>query len=375
MVDRIALVLKGWPRLSETFIAQEILGLEQAGIPITIISLRHPTDKRTHPIHDEIAAPVTYLPEYLHQEPLRVLRGWRAARHLPGYREALAWWWRDLKRDLTLNRIRRFGQSLVLAAELPPGTSLFYSHFLHTPTSVARYAAMMRGLPLTISAHAKDIWTIPDWEKAEKLAFCRWLTTCTGTGAAHLASLLPTPEEGAEKVKLVYHGLDLERFPARPVEPTSPESLGDSLGQSLADGSDPDRPVQLISVGRAVPKKGYPTLLEALARLPQDLHWRFTHIGGGKESKALKAQADKLGLADRISWLGARPQQEVLAAYGASDAFVLPCRVEADGDRDGLPNVLMEAQSQRLACVSTKISAIPELIEDGVSGLLVPPDD
>ena len=116
-------------------------------------------------------------------------------------------------------------------------------------------------------------------------------------------------------------------------------------------------------------------LLDALARLPANLRWNFVHIGGGDRLAALKAQAADLGLEDRVTWRGALAQADVLAAYRNADLFVLPSRIAADGDRDGLPNVLVEAQSQRVACISTAVSAIPEFIEDGVTGCLVPPDD
>ena len=154
-------VLKGYPRLSETFIAQEIRALEQRGLVIRIASLRHPTDRKTHPIAAEIKAAVDYLPEYLYREPLRVWRGWRRARRLPGYRAARTAWLRDLRRDRSPNRGRRFGQALVLAAELPATVQHLHAHFLHTPASVARYAAMMTGRPWSASAHAKDIRTTP----------------------------------------------------------------------------------------------------------------------------------------------------------------------------------------------------------------------
>jgi hypothetical protein len=137
----IAVVLKGYPRLSETFIAQELHALEQRGLPLALYSLRHPTDRESHPIHDEIRAPVVYLPEYLHREPVRVFRGWRRARRLPGYSEAVSAWWRDLRRDFTRSRIRRLGQAFVLAAELPGNVVALHAHFLHTPASVTRYAA------------------------------------------------------------------------------------------------------------------------------------------------------------------------------------------------------------------------------------------
>ncbi|MBV9553477.1 MAG: glycosyltransferase [Alphaproteobacteria bacterium] len=356
---RVAFILKGYPRLSETFIAQEIHALERRGLDIAIVSLRHPTDKTMHPVHREIAAPLLYLPEYLGREPVRVWRGWRAARRLPGYADARRTWWRDLFRDPTPNRIRRFGQALVLAAELPADIGRLHAHFLHTPASVARYTALMTGRGWSVSAHAKDIWTTPDWEKREKLAAADWAVTCTADGRAHLAALAADP--GA--VALCYHGIDLGRFPPAPP------------GRDDNDGSDPARPVVLLSVGRAVAKKGYDDLLAALALLPPELPWRLVHIGGGALTHRLQRTAAALGVAGRIDWRGARLQPEVLAAYREADLFVLAARIAADGDRDGLPNVLVEAQSQRLACVATRLSAIPELIADGDSGRLVAPGD
>jgi len=124
-----------------------------------------------------------------------------------------------------------------------------------------------------------------------------------------------------------------------------------------------------------VPKKGYDDLLRALARLPADLDWRFHHIGGGPELDRLKSLAAELGIAERIVWRGAQPQLEVLAAYRAADLFVLASCIAEDGDRDGLPNVLMEAQSQALPVIATSVSGVPELIRDGETGLLVPPND
>lgn len=355
----VAFVLKGYPRLSETFIAQEIRSLERLGLDIRLYSMRRPTDGKRHPVHDEIRAPVVYLPEYLYQEPARVFRAWRKARRLPGYAAARRVWRRDLARDRTPNRIRRFGQACVLAAELPEEVRRIHAHFLHTPASVARYAALMRGLPWSVSAHAKDIWTTPDWELSEKLAVADWAVTCTHAGQTRLAGLAPK----AETVSLAYHGLDLARFPA-PTAPRAPR-----------DGGDAHAPVVILSVGRAVPKKGYEVLLAALARLPPALAWRFEHVGGGPDLPRLKEEAARLGIASRTAWHGGQAQAAVLEAYRHADLFALASRVAGDGDRDGLPNVLMEAQSQGLACIATKVSAIPELIADGETGLLVPPDD
>jgi glycosyltransferase involved in cell wall biosynthesis len=350
----VAFVLKGYPRLSETFIAQEIRALEGRGLRIQIVSLRKPTDRAQHPVHTEIKAPLLYLPEYVWRQPRRIWRAWRVVRRWPTYRAARAVWWRDLRRDRTPNRIRRFGQALVLAQELDEDVRHLHAHFLHTPASVTRYAAKLRGLPWSASAHAKDVWTTPEWEKREKLADCAWIVTCTALNHEYLSAL---GESG--KVELVYHGLDMERFAPPPDRP--PRGASEQ--------------VVILSVGRAVEKKGYGDLLHALANLPDDLDWKFVHIGGGERLGALKKLADRLGLSDRIEWRGAQPQDVVLAAYREADLFVLASRVAKSGDRDGLPNVLMEAQSQGLACLSTSVSAIPELITDRETGRLVSPED
>jgi glycosyltransferase involved in cell wall biosynthesis len=359
MNNPVAFILKGYPRLSETFIAQEILALEKRGLDLRLYSLRQPTDKRRHPIHDEISAVPNYLPEYLYQQPLRVVRAWLALRKQPGYLAARNIWLGDLRRDPSANRIRRFGQALVLAHELPADVGWIHAHFLHTPASVVRYGAHMRGLPWSCSAHAKDIWTSPEWELREKLDDCRWLVTCTRSNAEYLSRLAADPS----RVELVYHGLDFSRFQA-------PENSSQDR-----NGKQVDKPVRLICVGRAVEKKGHAGFLAALAKLPKDLNWCLELVGGGELLPVLKKQAEQLGLSDRIIWAGALPQEEVLTRYRNSDLFVLNSRIAGDGDRDGLPNVLMEAQSQHLACLSTDVSGISELIEDQVTGILVRPDD
>lgn len=356
---KIVVVLKGYPRLSETFIAQELLGLERAGFELELVALRRPTDKKRHPVHDEIKAPVRYLPEYLHEEPGRVLSALVKCLLKPGFWRALPAFAGDLWRDRTRNRIRRFGQAAVLAAEWPEGGAWLHAHFIHTPASVAAYASVITGIPWTCSAHAKDIWTSPAWELEGKLSRTRWTVTCTCSGFEHLNRLAGQRSH----VHLSYHGLDLARF--GPFDG----------GRSLRDGSSSDDPVRILSVGRAVEKKGYDVLLKALGRLPADLHWRFEHIGDGEHIKRLKALAAELGIEDRIDWRGALDQKDVLAGYRLADIFALACRITEDGDRDGLPNVLVEASSQGLMSISTNISGVPELLVDGENGLMVPPEN
>jgi len=355
-MGRIAIVVKGYPRLSETFIAQEILGLERRGVESLIVSLRHPTDLTHHDLHDQISADVLYLPEYLKDDPARVRAGRRHAETLAGYAEAERAYRADLERDRSASRHRRFGQACVLANELPADIDRLHVHYLHTPASVVRYTAKMTGLPWSFSAHAKDIWTTPEWELREKLADADWGVTCTATNTDYLRSLAPTPD----RVDLVYHGLELSRFPAEETRPAR-------------DGS--GDPVRILSVCRAVEKKGLDRLIRALAKLPKTLAWRFDHIGAGPLTGKLQALADRLGIGERIAFHGAKSRDDVIAAYREADLFVLASRVARSGDRDGLPNVLMEAASSGLALLATDVSAIPELIRDGTTGVLVDPDD
>jgi glycosyltransferase involved in cell wall biosynthesis len=266
--------------------------------------------------------------------------------------------WADLKRDFSPNRVRRLGQALVMAREMPDHIRHVHVHYLHTPASVVRYAATLTGRTWSFSAHAKDIWTTPDWEKREKIAESLWGVTCTAEGHNHLAKLAPRPDH----LDLVYHGLDPSRFPPPPPP-------------SRRDGSDPRDPVRIVSVGRAVAKKGYDDLLDALAALPKDLAWQFAHVGGGDMLERLNQQAAAVGIAGRVMFLGAKPQPEVIDLLRQADLFVLPAKRAKSGDRDGLPNVVMEAASQGLAIVATDFAGIPEFLRDGQEGVLVPPGD
>ena len=352
-MNRIATVVKGYPRLSETFIAQEILGLEKRGIAQLIVSLRHPTDGKVHAINRAIAAGVLYLPEYLRDDPARVRAGEKWAKAQPGFAAARSAFEADLARDRSAGRQRRWGQACVLARELPDDVDWLHTHYLHTPASVTRYAALIRSLGWSFSAHAKDIWTTPHWDLQEKLRDAAWGVTCTRANLEFLRSLSMRPDT----IHLVYHGLDFSLFPA----PAPYRAHGG--------------PVVLASVARAVEKKGYPDLLHALARLPDGLDWRFEHVGGGALCGRLAALADRLGIADRVTWHGAQDRQFVFTLLQRADLFVLASRLARSGDRDGLPNVLMEAQAFGVPVLSTDVSGIPELVTHGETGWLVPQRD
>jgi glycosyltransferase involved in cell wall biosynthesis len=230
---------------------------------------------------------------------------------------------------------------------------------MNRPAAVARYAAAMTQRAWSCSAHAKDIWTQSRPNLVAALASSQWTVTCSAHGYEQLRSLSPRPE----RIHLSYHGLDIDRF--SPFAGARPPRTG----------SEPDRPLQILSIARAVPKKGLDILLRALSTLGGDLHWRLIHVGGGGQLSSLRRLARALAINDRVTWLGTRSQDEVVGLYRQADLFVLPCRTARNGDRDGVPNVLVEASSQRLPCISTTVPGVLELLSNEESAILVPPDD
>lgn len=353
---RIAVVVGAYPSLSETFIAQELLALQQRHLPFELWSLRRTRQTFTHPAYRGLAVPVTYLPSRLHRAPLRVMRGVLGSFGLSGFSRLLRQFGRDFARDRSLGRLRLLGQAFVMAHELPADIGHLHAHFLGAPAAVARYAAMLRGITWSFSAHAGDVWTTPDWEKREKLADSLWGVASTRAGWAHLAERAPRRDH----VALAYHGLDLYRYPA-PLPPSN------------RDGSDPEDPVRIVSVGRAEARKGFDDVLSALAALPRGLHWRFVHIGEGALLAALNEQALQQGIDDKVTFLGSQTQPELIALLREADLFVLASKVDQTGDRDGLPTAIMEAASQGLAIVATDVAGIPEFIRHEQEGVLVQP--
>jgi glycosyltransferase involved in cell wall biosynthesis len=357
----LGMVLKGYPRISETFISGEILRLEELGFTIRIISMRHPREHFAHESIRRIAARVNYLPTTLRGNiavfaaafahcclfrPVRTLRALSFfAKRLPSAGKKLA-------------SLRHLLQGAYIAARLLPGSGIthLHAHFAHSPTSVTQFAALFAGLDFSFTGHAKDVWTQDRDKLAEKVARAKFVATCTQVNGEYLSSLAPETQ-----VHTVYHGIDLGLFTPRPREATATE------------------PYRILTVARLTGKKGLPTVLRALAILRErglDFHWLL--IGDGEEREELEALARESGLADVVDMPGTKTHDAVLEEYARADLFVLGCQVMPNGDRDGIPNVLVEALAMRLPAVATSVSAIPELIGDfghGPTGLLAPPRD
>jgi glycosyltransferase involved in cell wall biosynthesis len=355
---KIGVVVKEWFRLSETFIAQEIFGLEQKGLDITVYSLRKPRPKAKQPIYQQIKADINHL----EKTPISLIyQGIRALfyfKHNPNLPRLLKTFESDFCKKPSWSRLKRLFQALIFSREMAKDIDILYAHFLHTPSTFAYYVHLLTGKPWCFSAHAKDIWTSPQWDLKQKMATALWGNTCTAYNHAFLNNLKTN-----RPINLIYHGITLSAF--------SYERTFD-LTQI---GQDPDRPFQILTIARAVEKKGLDLLIEALSTLPKDLSWHWTHIGDGILLKKYKQRVSKLGLSKHVTFLGPLTQSEITPHFKRAHLFVLPCRISKNGDRDGLPNVLMEALAMQIPILSTQISAVEELIEDGISGILVEPDN
>jgi glycosyltransferase involved in cell wall biosynthesis len=355
---KIAIILNCYPQTTETFVAQELLGLERAGLTFEILSLEKPRDLKRSSLNNGIKAVVHYVPHPLLALP-SVYRAWRRMRGRQGYRTAFRDCLDDLLRTGNPLLFNQFARALIACDRFSDRAVHVHAHFMNRPAAVARYAASMMSVAWSCSAHAKDIWTQPRSSLIASLATATWTVTCSKHGYEYLKSLSPRPDS----IHLSYHGLDIDRFAH--FEEDRPSRTG----------SDPDRPLQLLTIARAVPKKGLDILLRALSIVGDDLHWRLVHVGGGGQLWRLRRLARTLKISDRITWLGSRSQDEVFGLYRQADLFILPCRTARNGDRDGVPNVLVEASSQRLPCISTTVPGVQELLRNEESAILVPPDD
>ncbi len=354
----LGMVLKGYPRISESFISSEILLLEAMGIPIEIFSLRFPRESFSHDHVKHIQAPVTYLPEYVLPHWRRVIgHNIQVCRRMGShYTRCLA---SALHRAVQRRKpatVRHFLQAGYLVSKRLNGSPVvhLHAHFCHTPASVALFASELTGLPFSFTAHAKDIYTSEPDQLARKIERARFVVTCTEYNARYLRSLIDHCEPHTP-IHTVYHGIDLELF-------------------SFRGHPRPALPFLILSVGRLVPKKGYDDLLRALKKLEETgVDFRFVHIGSGELQRETRNLVSALELTGRVRMLGTLPHHEVLDWYRRAHCFALACKVAGNGDRDGIPNVLAEAMAVGVPVVTTRVSAIPELVEDSVTGILVDP--
>lgn len=377
----VAYILKGFPRLSETFIASEIYRLEQQGLRLELFVIKPTEEEEHHEIVERINAKPIYLPpttslsgtslfkwlarhfkDFLPsvarvglRHPFKVARGERAAFAQAVRARRSFWSW---PRKIYL---KEFLQAAAIADKLSGKSDVrhLHAHFCHGAATVAWLAAMMTGLPFSFTAHAKDIYCEslnPAGLLRRKMDAARFVVTCTDANREYLQPLTSTT------VHCVYHGLNADF--ARLLEDQTPPS------QIIA-------PMRLLSVGRLVAKKGFDIFVEACAVLNRrGFSFESVIVGeDGEHTEEIKRRIAANNLERNIRLAGPMPQSRLFEEYRRASMFCLPCRVLDNGDRDGIPNVLVEAMACGLPVVTTGISGIPEVVKDGINGLLVPTEN
>lgn len=347
---KIAYILKMFPRFSETFILSEILELEKEGMDLQIFSLKTPTDWYVHADVSRVQAPVTYVELKSWREAPRVLRAhWTV------------FWWNPRKYVSILARVarrrrwgavKRFVQAGLIAPDLKAaGISHVHAHFATSATSVSYYLNQLMGVGYSFTAHAKDIFinTVAPDVLLRKMSNARFVVTISDYNKTYLSAISPQTS-----LHRIYNGLDLDQF--------SP------------NGTQPVTTPLILAVGRLVEKKGFDVLIRAAALLKAEgIRFQCRIVGTGEDETRLRALIDELGVRDVVALPGPMPREDLIRLYPQASVFVAPCVVGDDGNRDGLPTVLIEAMALKVPVISTPVTGIPEIVRDQKTGRLVPP--
>lgn len=354
----LAYILKGYPRISETFISNEILLLEQAGFKMRLFPMRRPRENFCHDSVKKITARVDYLPtELLFDFPRLVIPNiFRSVKDPKRYLQALglaAERFRRNRKTATFKHLFQAGYMVEKHIARDPSIMHLHGHFAHSPTSVTMFASILSGLPFSFTAHAKDIYTSNREQLRQKIAKAEFVATCTDYNKEYLERLA---DQESTSIHCVYHGIDL------------------SLFNSSRQKTSASPPYHLLTVARMTEKKGLPTLYRAL-KILKDRMIPFHHIlvGDGDDRDKILGLIADLGLENHCRWLGTQTHTQVLTQFDNSDLFVLSCEVASSGDRDGIPNVIVESLAMGVPVVSTNVSALPEIVIDGATGRSVEP--
>ena len=343
IILKVGYVLKKYPRYSETFIVNEILAHEQAGLAIEIFSLMPPSDTHFQDIISRVRAPV----HYLECKGIKAEDFWTTLKEVSLCLPDL---WEKLTIAATEPYIEVY-QAVVLARQVrEKGIQHLHAHFATTATSVAKLAAYFAGVPFTFTAHAKDIYheSVSREEFRKKLQDASGAITVSDYNVAYLQQHYGPL---ANKVKRIYNGLDLEQFKSRVPSLDS---------------------ARIVAVGRLIEKKGFGDLIDACAILAgKGVFFSCQIIGCGELAEKLQTQIDAHNLNAHVQLLGPRPQQDVIRIIREAAMLVMPCVVGRDGNQDGLPTVLLEAMALGTPTVATDVTGIPEAVIHGRTGLIV----
>ncbi|MDH5564162.1 MAG: glycosyltransferase family 4 protein [Nitrospirota bacterium] len=322
----IGYIVKIFPKLSETFILQEILELERLGLNLVILSLRPPTDADTHSHFHQLKASVVYAP---------VLADDKGDDNIAQQSLWTSW---------VTEKIREYD------------ITHLHAHYVTEPTNIAMQVQARIGIPYSFTTHAKDLFLSSKEDVSRKVDRAQFVLTCTEYNKEYLEQMV----QSDTPTYRVYHGVNLDVF-----KPSTPE----------ISHEDKTRPL-ILSIGRFRPKKGFTILIQACASLKKaGHHFQCVLVGYGPLEQDLKQMIHQLGVSNCVRLTGKVPQDGILDWFRQASVFVLPCQIAEDGDRDGVPNVLVEAMAMGLPVVSTAIASIPELIHDDHNGILTPQHD
>ncbi|MCA9047549.1 MAG: glycosyltransferase [Planctomycetaceae bacterium] len=341
---KVGYVVKRYPRFSETFVVNEILAHEAAGLPLEVFSLRPPVDTHFQDALSRVRSPLTYLS----CGRVKANELWEAmnccADVFPDTFSVLQHFTREDVLDIYC------GLRLAVEAERRRVTHL-HAHFASGAATVARIASRLAGIPFSVTAHAKDIFheSVRAEDLAGKLHDASATVTVSDFNLQYLRRAFP---HCGDSIVRIYNGIHLHDFPFR-----------------LPDR----RPPRIAAVGRFVEKKGFADLIDACAEL-RDRQIRFECVlaGSGELEQELAGQIQRLRLADCVKMAGPCPQRDIKRLLQSSAVMAAPCVSGSDGNRDGLPTVLLEAMALGTPCVSTDVTGIPEVVRHDATGLMVP---
>lgn len=340
---RIGYVVKRYPRYSETFIVNEILAHEAAGLAIEIFALRPPNDTHFQDAIARVRSPVNYL-------PFGVPKTSHFWAELVNTSEEMPDLWTALKTAQSETVLDVY-QAITLAREVrSKDINHLHAHFATMSTTVARLAARIAGIPYSFTAHAKDIFhenVVPE-DLQQKINDAAAVITVSDFNIDYLHTTFDPP---AGRIHRIYNGLDTEQFHYKVPDNRLP---------------------MVVSVGRLVEKKGFNDLIDACAILAgRGRPFRCQIIGTGPLETELRVQIERLGLQSLVELMGPLPRVELIETIQQAAVFAAPCVVTNDADRDGLPTVLLEAMALGTPCVSTDVTGIPEVLYDEKTGLMV----
>ncbi|MEN8207501.1 MAG: glycosyltransferase family 4 protein [Pseudomonadota bacterium] len=346
-VQRVGYVLKKYPRLSETFIVNEILAHESSGMCIEIFSLRHSSEELIHDMVKRVKAPINHL----YKDEIGITRFWNLVKECADLFPTL---WSAL--DATrYDNAKLTYQAMLLAKSIKEkDITHLHAHFASSAVNVARLASKITGIPFSVTAHAKDIYS----NNIDKTALRQSLNDASAivTVSDYNIDYIDKHLGGVgTDIKRIYNGLPLEQFIFQ-----SPE----------------ERPDTIVAIGRLVEKKGFEVLVKA-CKLIQGTRKDFKCliIGDGHLKQELLQLVTSLDLTAHIELCGPKSQAEIKRHIQQAAVLAAPCLVSNDGDRDGLPTVLIESMALGTPCVSTDVTGIPEIVIDNKTGLLVPQHD